>query len=437
MIVDLPQSNYPRLVIIGGGFAGVTLARALKNKEVQIVLIDKNNYHTFQPLLYQVATAGLSPDSIAYPLRKIFRGHHNVSFRMAEVINIDSSNKTVETTIGKVDYDYLVIATGSKTNCYGIKDIEENGMQMKSVPEALDLRSLILQNFEKALLTTDVKERVKQMSIAVVGGGPTGVEISGALTELKRHVMPSDYPELDTRRMQIHLVEMLPRVLTTMSEEASEKAQKFLKKMGVSIWLNAGVKSYDGETVYLSNGKTLMAKTLIWSAGVVGATIPGIEKCVIARGERFVVDEFNMVQGTDNVFAIGDVACMQSEENPKGHPMVAPVAIQQAKVLSENIIKKINGEEMKPFKYFDKGSMATVGRNKAVVDLYNLKSQGFLAWFIWLFVHLLYLVGFRNKMVVLINWMWNYLSYDKAIRLIIRPFDADGKKRENRELVRK
>ena len=421
-IGEIPVENYPRIVIIGGGFAGITLAKTLKNKKVQILMLDKNNYHTFQPLLYQVATAGLEPDSIAYPIRKIFKGQSDFIFRMAEVLNIRPETNSIETSIGKIDFDYLVIASGSKTNFYGLEDMKANAVPMKSVPEALDLRSLILQNLEKALLTSDIKERERLMNIVVVGGGPTGVEIAGALGELKKHILPSDYPELDTRQMHIYLIEALDRLLISMSIDASKKAVDFLEELGINVWLNTGVKSYDGSNIILTNGKTLTTHNLIWSAGVMGATIQGINENLITHGNRIKVDYFNRLEGSKNIFAIGDVAAMISKEFPNGFPMLAPVAIQQAENLATNIIKLINKEEMKPFVYIDKGSMATVGRNKAVADLPNFKSQGVFAWFIWCFVHLMFLVGFRNKAVVFVNWVWSYFSYDRGIRLIIRPY---------------
>ena len=422
MILDIPKTNSPRLLIIGGGFAGIELARALKNEDVQVVMLDKNNYHTFIPLLYQVATAGLEPDSIAFPLRKIFKGYPNFIFRMAEVFNVKPELNSVETSIGNIPYDYLVIATGSKTNFYGLKDFQSNALPMKSLIEALDLRSFILQKFEEALLTSDTKERESLMSIIVVGGGPTGVEIAGALAELKNHILPNDYPELDTRKMQIHLIEMLPRLLATMSEESSKKSEEFLKKLGVTVWLNVGVRSYDSLNVQLTNQKIIQSHTVIWSAGVMGATISGISTQALYKGNRIKVDVFNKIEEYENIFAIGDVAAMISKEFPNGYPMLAPVAIQQGKHFAKNLIRVLNKQEMKPFVYANPGTMATVGRNKAVVDLNRFKFQGFFAWFVWVFVHLMKLVGFRNRLVVFVNWMWNYFSYDRGIRLIIRPF---------------
>ncbi|MBI3591459.1 MAG: NAD(P)/FAD-dependent oxidoreductase [Candidatus Melainabacteria bacterium] len=421
MIVDIPKTNNPRIVVIGGGFAGIQLTKMLKNEDVQIVMLDKNNFHTFIPLLYQVATAGLEPDSIAFPLRKIFKGQTNFLFRMAEVFNIKPEIKCVETSIGDITYDYLVIATGSKSNFYGLKDFQANAIPMKSLVEALNLRSFILQKFEKALLTNDVKEREHLMSVVVVGGGPTGVEIAGALAELKNHILANDYPELDTRKMQIHLIELLPRLMASMSNESSEKSQLFLKQLGVNIWLDTGVKSYDGLNVCLTSGKIIQAYTVIWSAGVMGATIPGVNGNTLLKGDRIKVDSFSKVAGYENIFAIGDVAGMISDKFPDGHPMLAPVAVQQGEHLAKNILNLIHKKELQPFVYKNPGAMATVGRNRAVVDLQYFKFQGMFAWFIWVFVHLMKLVSFRNRLVVFVNWVWNYFSYDRGIRLIIKP----------------
>ena len=429
--VPLPQTNNPRVVIIGGGFGGIELAKKLRKQEVQVVMIDKNNFHTFQPLLYQVATAGLEPDSIASPLRKIFKRQENFHFRMAEAQQIIAEENKLLTSIGEIRYDYLVIATGSTTNFFGLKEIEANAMPMKSVTEALDLRSLLLQNFEKALLATSVEEREALMNVVVVGGGPTGVETAGALGELKEHVLPKDYPELDVRQMQIHLIEAGGNLLNSLSDVSGKKAVQFLKKFDVQVWLNTAVKHYDGKVVYTNTQHEIPTSTLIWSAGVKGAVVHGIDENVIGRGSRILVNEFNQVKGYSNVFALGDVASMITEKTPKGHPMVAPVAIQQGQLLAKNLNKLLQNKTLQPFKYRDKGSMATVGRNRAVVEVGKFKSQGFLAWFMWMGVHLMSLVGFRNKLVTFVNWMWSYFNYDKGIRLIIRPFEK--KKKENLE----
>lgn len=421
--MNIPRSNCPRIVIIGGGFGGVSLAQKLSKKEVQVVLLDKNNYHTFQPLLYQVSTGGLEPDSIAYPLRKVLIGYDNFFFRLAEVKEIQPEKKVLNTSIGQVSYDYLVVATGSETNFFGNEALEKNAMAMKSIPQSLNLRSLILENFEQALLTDDYHERDALMNFVIVGGGPTGVELAGALAEIKKGILPKDYPDLDTRKAQINLVQGGDRLLNAMSTNASEKAEYFLEKLGVQVWKNTRVTGYDGKTVTTKTDLTFETATLVWAAGVMGATIKGLDaKELLAGGNRLNVNEFNQVQGYPEIFAIGDIACMQSEDYPRGHPMMAQPAIQQGKHLGENLLRLVEGKSLKPFTYKDKGSMATVGRNKAVVDLKNLKFQGVFAWFVWMFVHLFFLIGFRNRVVVFVNWVYNYIRFDREARLIIRPY---------------
>ena len=418
MTVNVPVSNLPRLVIIGGGFAGLALARKLKRADLQIVLLDKNNYHTFQPLLYQVATAGLEPDSIAYPLRKILRRQKNLLFRMAEVTAVHPDSQEIETSIGRMRYDYLVMATGTQTNYFGNDRLGEKVMPLKSIQDAFNLRNFVLDRFEKALLTNDINEREALMSFVIVGGGPTGVETAGALAELKRHILPIDYPELDLRRMRIHVIEAAGRLLSAMSDPASEKADKFLKELGVTIWLNAPVKGYDGTNVELGNGKSIRSDTVIWTAGVLGAPIAGLSPEALTCKLRVKVDNFNRVHGYQNVFVIGDLACLPTETYENGHPMVAQVAMQQGRCLAENLIRLQRGKELRPFVYNNLGDLATVGRNRAVADFAHFKAQGFLAWVLWIFIHLMNLVGFRNKLVVLINWVWSYITYDRSIRLI-------------------
>ncbi|MGB6083227.1 NAD(P)/FAD-dependent oxidoreductase [Moheibacter sp.] len=423
--MNIPDINLKRIVVIGGGFGGLRLAKKLSTKDYQVVLLDKHNYHAFQPLLYQVATAGLEPDSIAHAIRQVFAGKENFYFRIANVDEINTSNQTISTNIGNIHYDYLVIATGSDTNYYGNKNIERYAMPMKSIPEALDLRSLILQNLEKALLTNDLDERSRLMNYVIVGGGPTGVELAGAMGELKKHVLPHDYPDLDIRRMNVHLIQGADRLLPTMSQNASDKAFTYLEELGVQVWFDMMVKDYDGNVI-TTDKRPFEATTLIWAAGVKGSLIPGIEGEGVIVGGRYVVNEFNQIKGFENIFALGDVALMITPENPKGDPMVAQVAIQQGKLLADNFERLKENQPMKPFKYKDKGSMATIGRDKAVVDLPGWKFAGWFAWFVWMFVHLVSLVGFRNKVVALMNWVVQYFQYNKSVRLIIRPYK--GKK---------
>ncbi|WP_373055972.1 NAD(P)/FAD-dependent oxidoreductase [Zunongwangia sp. H14] len=424
--MNIPQSDLPRVVVIGGGFAGMALARKLLKEDVQMVLLDKHNYHTFQPLLYQVSTASLEPDSIAYPLRKITRDSKKCFFRLTEVSSISPEEQVVHTNIGDIVYDYLVIATGSKTNFFGNESIEKNGMWMKTVPQALNIRSLILENLEQAVITDDAEKRKALLNFVIVGAGPTGVELSGAIAELRNNIVPKDYPDINPEEMNIHLLEGLGRVLPPMSEEASKKADKFLKELGVHIHLNTMVENYDGHLVKTNTDLALKTETFIWSAGVTGAPVKGLNaSAMVEKANRYEVNSFNQVKGYENIFAIGDIALMQSEEYPKGHPMVAQPAIQQGKHLAKNIKKLIKGEKLEPFDYYDKGTMATVGRNRAVVDMGKLKFGGFLAWFIWMFVHLWFLIGFRNRLVTFFNWVYNYINFDKAARLIVRPFKAN------------
>ena len=421
--MNIPRSSFPRIVIIGGGFAGISLAKKLRNKKVQVVLLDKHNYHNFQPLMYQVATGGLEPDSIAYPIRKIVQEYKDFYFRLAEVREIDAQNNTIYADIGELKFDYLVIATGSKTNYFGNKEIERNSMAMKTIPQSLNIRSLILENFEQALLTNDIDERHSLMNFVLVGGGPTGVELAGALAEMKKAILPKDYPDLDVRKMEINLIQSGDRILNTMSENASEKAEKFLLDLGVSVWKDVRVTGYDGKTVTTNSDLSFDSATVIWTAGVQGALPHGLKAdSFIKNVNRIKVNKYNQVEGYDNLFAIGDIAVMTSEEYPQGHPMMAQPAMQQGRLLAENVIRLLDKKELKPFVYKDKGSMATIGRNKAVVDLPNYKFSGVFAWFVWMFVHLFSLIGFKNKAVVFLNWVYNYIRFDREARLIMRPY---------------
>lgn len=416
----IPDLGEPRIVVIGGGFGGLELVRNLKHTNAQVVLFDKHNHHTFQPLLYQVATSGLETSSIVFPLRKRFSYRRNFYFRLGEVTHILPEQNEIETSIGKIRYDYLVIATGATTNFYGMEDIEKNAMPMKSIEDAIALRNQFLCNMERALLTDDAEAMNSLMDQVIVGGGATGVELAGALTELKRHVFPKDYKELDMSQMDITLIEAGPRLLGGMSEHASEKALKYLTQMGVKVRLKTSVKSYDGHDIILSTGEKLVSRTMIWAAGVKGNPISGLKPESIARGNRVLVDTFNRVRGSENIFAIGDVALMEGDEVfPKGHPQMAQPAMQQGKMVAKNITRMIGKQPLKPFHYFDKGSMATVGRNKAVVDTKLFKTGGFFAWFIWMFIHLVSITGFRNRVFTFISWIWSYISYDRSNRLII------------------
>ncbi|CAL2090452.1 NAD(P)/FAD-dependent oxidoreductase [Tenacibaculum sp. 190524A02b] len=426
--MNIPQTSFPRVVIVGGGFAGLAVARGLENQELQVVLIDKHNYHTFQPLLYQVATGGLEPDSIAFPLRKRFNDIENFYFRLAEVHAVNTEKNEIETSIGCLDYDTLIIATGSTTNFFGNTNIEKYAMEMKSVPQALNIRSLVLENFEEALLETNLEKRLALMNFVIVGGGPTGVELAGALAEMKKGILPKDYPDLDIRQMKINLIQSSGNILKGMSDGASKKAEDFLVKLGVDVWKNLRVLDYDGETVTTNGEDHFKAQTVIWAAGVKGDTINGLTtECVVERANRIKVDRYSKVLGYDNVYAVGDVACMKTEAYEYGHPMMAQPAIQQGKLLAKNILASYKGKQQVSFEYNNKGSMATIGRNKAVVDLPKWKFQGVFAWFVWMFVHLFSLIGFRNKVIVFMNWVYNYIRFDRETRLIIRPYKNKNK----------
>ena len=424
-IDDLGQ---PRVVIVGGGFGGLELAKALAGTQVQVVLIDKQNYHAFQPLLYQLATASLEADSIVAPFRKLFGKYANVYFRLAEVVAVDTAEQVVETSIGLLRYDYLVIATGAVPNFLGNRDIQRHAITLKSIEDAIVLRNTVLANFEQALQLGDMEEVNSLLDFVIVGGGPTGVEIAGALSELRAHCFPRDYKELDFREMDIHLIQSGPVLLKGMSAAASLKALAYLKSFGVQVWLDRRVKSYDGYTVTLNSGEKLITRTLIWAAGVAGAPIRGLPTDCIVSGNRYLVDECNRVAGVESVFAIGDIAAMRTADYPDGHPMVAQPALQQGRHLARNLQRALRGEAMQPFRYRDKGAMATIGRDHAVADILVGKRVvnlgGFLAWVAWGLVHVLALVGFRNRLMVMLNWIGSYFSRDKGFRYII------GKKHE-------
>ncbi len=425
MKINIPESSQERVVIVGGGFAGLSVARQLAKSNYQVVLLDKNNHHQFQPLFYQVAMAGLEPSSIAFPFRKLFRRHKNVFFRVTEVQTIEPENKRVITKLGECNYDHLIIAIGADTNYYGNEEVAQNALPMKSVGEALYLRNTILSDYEKALSVTGYDERQGYVDIVIVGGGPTGVELAGALAEMKKYILPKDYPELDTAEMDIHLIQGAPQLLAGMSDDSSNKALAYLQEMGVQVKLDTRVNRYDGEFAYLSDGDKIRSNKVIWAAGITGNHIPGLPEESITYGRRLAVDRFNRVQGAENIYALGDIAYMEEEAFPKGHPQVAQVAIQQGQTLADNLKRSLKQQDWKQFSYNDKGSMATVGRNRAVVDLPSFSFQGFPAWAVWLLVHLFAILGTKNKVFVFLNWVWNYLTYDQSLRLIIR---AKGKR---------
>jgi NADH dehydrogenase len=422
------NGSKPRVVIIGGGFGGLALAKKLKKAPVDILLLDKHNYHTFQPLLYQVAIGSIEADSIGFPIRRIFTKQNNFSFNMAEVQKINPESNTVTTNIGTIHYDYLVVATGSNTNFFGNQEIEHFAMPMKNIPEALNLRSLILQNLETALVTTDMREKFALMTFVVVGGGPTGVELSGALAEMRHLILAKDYHGLSKYDMRVYLVEGKDRLLAAMSPQASEKAKKFLTDADVTIFNSAHVQSYDGFYLTIDNGKTIKTRNVLWAAGVKGEVPEGIPAETITRGSRIITDEINRVKGYQNIFAIGDVSAIITPETPNGHPGVAPTAIQQGQWLAKNLVNLINNQPTKPFKYVDKGTLATIGRNQAVADLGIFRFQGFFAWLLWGGVHIMSLAGFANKGIIFFSWFINYFTKNSDNRLIVRSFNTETRR---------
>ena len=425
--INIPETDQKRVVIVGGGFAGLMLARKLsKNKKIQVVLIDKNNYHQFQPLFYQVAMAGLEPSSIIFPFRKIFQNKKNVFIRVTKVTEVDTKTKCLKTPLGICNYDELVLAIGATTNFFGNEEIAKNAIPMKSLPEALELRNAILGDYEKALSMTDYEHRQGYIDIVIVGGGPTGVEVAGALAEMKKYIIPKDFHELDSKEIDIWLVQSGKQLLPGMSEEAGKGALKYLTDLGVEVKLGTRVTAYDGEFATTKDGQKLRTRKLIWAAGIKGNNIEGIPQHCYERGNRICVNEYNQVVGVDNVYAIGDIAVMKSEALPYGHPQVAQVAMQQAKHLCKNLFNQLKDRQLTPFEYNDLGSMATIGRNRAVVDLPRWKFKGFFAWVMWLVVHLFQILGVRNKLIVMLNWMVSYFTYDQSLRVIIKSDKKDG-----------
>ena len=422
MSINIQRNQKKRVVIVGGGLGGLRLAEDLYGSGMQVVLIDKNNFHQFPPLIYQIASAGIDPSSISFPFRQIFRKRKDFYFRMAEARMVDTDKKILQTSIGKIDYDYLVLAAGATTNFFGNKNIEEWAIPMKTVPEAMGLRNALLSNFERALTCATEEERQELLNVVIVGGGATGVEIAGALSEMKRYVIPYDYPDMDFSLMHIYLIEAGDRLLAGMSQDSSRKAYDFLKSMGVDVQFGKMVTDYRDHKVIMKDGTEIPTRTFLWVSGIRANAMPGISDDHMGRGFRFKVDQFNRIPGLDGVFAIGD-QCLQTTDAayPNGHPQVAQVAIQQAKNLAKNL-KKINeGQDdsaFTAFKYNNLGSMATIGRNKAVVEIGKFRSQGFFAWILWLVVHLRSILGVKNKMMVLLNWLWKYVSYNDSIRMI-------------------
>ncbi|MBF1521345.1 MAG: NAD(P)/FAD-dependent oxidoreductase [Prevotella salivae] len=421
MRANIKRNEQRRVVVVGGGLGGLKLVSSLRDTDFQVVLVDKNNYNQFPPLIYQVASAGLEPSNISFPFRRLFQGWKNFFFRMAEVQHIDTEEKAIKTSIGTIHYDDLVLAAGATTNFFGNKNIEASALPMKSVSESMRLRNTILQNLERAETEDNEARKQALMNIAIVGGGPSGVEIAGVLAEMKQTILPRDYPDLDTSCMHIYLINATPRLLGAMSERSSREAEKALKELGVKVMTNCMVTDYVDKELVLKDGQRISAETVIWVSGIKANNIDGIPTESIGHAGRILVDRFNRVKGLKDVYAIGDQCIVEGDEAcPYGHPQLAQVAIQQAKTLAKNLIRQEKGETEQPFSYHNLGTMATIGRKKAVVEIGKLKFGGFFAWLLWLIVHLRSILGVKNKTIVFLNWMWSYMNYKQSLRLILK-----------------
>ncbi len=413
-----------KIIVIGGGFAGIQFLRNIDENLFDILLIDKINHHQFQPLFYQVATSQIEPSSISFPLRNIFKGKSNVQIRLAEVLNIDTINNQVSSTIGVFKYDYLVLATGCKTNFFGNLNISKNALTLKSTYDAITIRNHILLTFEQIISANEV-EKSSLLNLVIVGAGPTGVELAGAFSEIKKNVLSKDYPGIDFSKFNIILVEGSKNTLNSMSDNAKSASRKYLEDMGVVLFTETYVSDYNGKTLTFKDGRTIDSKTVIWAAGVTGNIIDGFDSTYFAPGNRFKVDRINKLIGCKNIFAIGDIAYMETNKFPKGHPQLANVAINQAKNLSSNFKRIMNNQVLIDFEYKDLGSMATIGTHKAVLDLPFLHTKGFFAWVIWMFLHLMLILSVKNKLIIFINWAWAYLTKDTSLRLILSKQNKD------------
>ncbi|HEX9346831.1 MAG TPA: NAD(P)/FAD-dependent oxidoreductase [Gemmatimonadales bacterium] len=408
----------PTVVVVGAGFGGLNAARALRRAPVQVVLVDRNNYHLFQPLLYQVATAGLEPEEIARPARAILRGQKNFDFRMVDVTRVDFAAKRLETSAGPISYDFLVLAPGGETNFFGLESMQRHGLGLKDIPDAIAIRNHVLTCFEQAMLEPDAEKRRELLTFIVVGGGPTGVEIAGALSELIRLVLVKDYPRLNIKDVRILLLEATDRLLAAMPERLRAAAGKTLWRKYVEVRFGAVVADYDGQRLRLKSGEVIPAQTVIWAAGVRASALNATLGVAPGRQGRNPVEPTLQVPGHPEVFMIGDAAYLEQDGEPL--PMVAPVAIQMGQFVARNIKRQVRGQALEPFRYRDQGTLATIGRNAAVANVYGIKATGFLAWVMWLGIHIIQLIGFRNKLFVLINWAWDYFFYERAARLITR-----------------
>ncbi|HSZ86357.1 MAG TPA: NAD(P)/FAD-dependent oxidoreductase [Puia sp.] len=422
-----------KVVVVGGGFAGINLAKKLSgNKDIDVTIVDRNNYNFFPPLLYQVSTAFIEPSNISYPFRRLFQEEKNIHFYLGSLVKINIEANNIETTTGIVSYDYLVLSMGTETNYFGMENIKQHALPMKTIDDALHLRNHILLSMEKVVRSTDANERKKLLNIVIAGGGPTGVEISGMIAEMGIHIIAKDYPELGKVTGNIYLVDAGPALLGPMSKKSQAEAMRVLTGLGVKVKSNTAVKDYvDGKVVF-ANGETVESATLIWTSGVIAHEAPGLPKEMITRGRRILVDEFSKVIGTKNIFSIGDQCFQSGDANyPNGHPQLAQTAIQQGKLLAENLKNIVDNKPLKPFKYHNKGTMAIIAKYKAVVDLPHGFFKGFIAWFVWLFIHIIPIAGYRNKVKLAFNWFWSFITNDPTLRLIIRPQQNDDD-RENR-----
>jgi NADH:ubiquinone reductase (H+-translocating) len=420
-MLNIPETNKKRVVIVGCGFGGLTLAKKLRNKGYQVVILDKHNYHQFPPLFYQVASAGLEESSILFPLRKIFQHYNDFHIRKVEVNSVNSVSSTLTTSSGEIKYDYLVLAHGATNSYFGSAPMQKYSKGMKTIAEVLDLRNSLLMNFENALTAKSPQEREMLMTIVIIGGGPSGVEIAGALAEMNKYVLSKDYPEFKEIRARIYLIEAVDRVLINMTPESSDKAREFLEKMGVHVLTKTRATGCDEKTVMLDSGKDISTGMIIWTAGIAGNSTEGLNTDCFSRNGRIRVNSYNKVLGYSNIFAIGDIALQTEENYPQGHPQVAQAAIQQATLLAENLVRIKTNKPLKEFRYKDLGTMATVGRNLAVVELPYVRFQGVFAWFVWMFIHLMSIIGVKNKLLIFLNWAWRYFTYDQSTRLILRP----------------
>ncbi|NEU10064.1 NAD(P)/FAD-dependent oxidoreductase [Flavihumibacter sp. R14] len=412
-----------KVVVVGGGFAGINLIKKLTNDEhFQVTLVDTHNYHFFPPLLYQVATAFIEPSNISYPFRRMFQEKKNLRFHLGCFIRINQQNNSIETDTGVLEYDYLVIALGTETNFFGMENVKKHALPMKTISDALNLRNYLLLSMEKAVREQDRAVREKYINIVIAGGGPTGVEIAGMLAEMGHNIRVKEYPEITDLQGHIYLVDAGPVLLGPMSVKAQVEATQVLRKLGVKIMSNTAVKDYVDGQVILADGRVIESNVLIWASGVTGREVPGLPAEVVGRGRRIQVDEFNKVKGTSNIYAIGDISLQTTDSKfPQGHPQLAQVAIQQGALLAANLQRTLRGEPLKQFSYHDKGSMAIISKYKAVADLPNLFFKGFFAWIVWLFIHIIPIAGFRNKVKLAFSWLWSFMTNDPTLRLIIRP----------------